>query len=260
MNELDFYKLEYDDMIDALLKIRLDLNLWYISKERLKDLAFMFKHGYTPKGLIPYIISINNKEKIQIEYDEKILRYKYKQWLDKNPDVKKENDWLWEESQRIIDNHKNGIFEETKEEINEIEEIKMNLVIISGKLVRNPESAVTANGKTYARFDLAINEFYNGTQTTTYMKVSCWEKQADFVNSFCSKGDGVLVQGKLRMFEYQVNGQKRNGIEVVASLVERLETKKANDNNTMFTYNDASNELKKETNASNLPEDDDVPF
>ncbi len=258
MKEIDFYKLNYDDMVDALLNIKLNLDLKYLTKQKILDLAFMFKHGYTPKGLIPYIISINNKERTQVEYDDKIFSFKFKRWLDEHPDYKRESDRLWEESQRIIDNKNNNNEKTINEEILIKEGNDMNITIISGNVVKDPEGAVTANGKVFSRFDLAVNEYFNGTQTTTYVKCSCWEKQAEFMNSRVRKGDNIICQGRLKNYEYTMaNGQKRGGLELSVTVVEKARTKNE-DNTTPFSYKEATNELN---NEKEIPTDDiDVPF
>ena len=259
MKKKDFYELSYAEMVDALLEIKLNLRLNYLDKKKILDLAFLFSNGYKPKTLIPYIISINNKEKIQCEYDEKILEYKWQQFVNSNPEYKKEVDAYYKEIEEAIEE------KHRKEKINEIENIgekenDMNLVIISGNLVRNPEGAVTSNGKSYSRFDLAVNERFNGVDNTTYVKVSCWDKTADFVNNYVKKGEGVIIEGRLRTYEYTVAGQKRSGLEVVARSVERpnVSSKPKNTEETFdYSYNDAMKDIKEPT----LPtEDDDIPF
>lgn len=137
----------------------------------------------------------------------------------------------------------------------------MNIVVISGNLVREPEAAVTANGKSNSRFDVAVNEYYNGKENTTFLKVSCWDKTADFVNNYCKKGETIVVYGRLKSYEFTTrNGEKKSGLEILASNVEKPNSRKKEEVFN-YTYKDAQNDIAKDTTDTKDPYDDiDVPF
>ena len=97
----------------------------------------------------------------------------------------------------------------------------MNIVILSGNLVKNPEGGTTSNGKTFAKFDLAVNDYYGGKDNVTFVKVSAWGANADFVNMYVTKGDNVVVSGKLKAFDYETKeGTRKSGLEILASTIE----------------------------------------
>lgn len=116
--------------------------------------------------------------------------------------------------------------------------VSMNKVIIAGNLVRDPELKKTPNGKSVVNFTLAVND-YNSYQAI-FVNVTAWEKVAENVNKFLSKGSSALVEGSLYMNSYtNKNGEKRNNLYVNAHNVQFINT---------------SNKKNEE------PDNEDVPF
>ena len=101
----------------------------------------------------------------------------------------------------------------------------MNKYIGIGNLTKNPECRDAGQSKVCS-FSLAINEYYytNGTknQTTTYLDVETWNKQAENCTKFLSKGSKVAIEGKLKMNSWEKNGQKFNKLFCVADRVHFL--------------------------------------
>jgi single-strand DNA-binding protein len=79
------------------------------------------------------------------------------------------------------------------------------------------------DGKTHAffrvssterRYNTAIGDWEDGE--TLWLGVSCWRKLADSVKTALSKGDPVIVQGKLRMRHYEKDDVKRTAFNLDA--------------------------------------------
>ncbi len=69
------------------------------------------------------------------------------------------------------------------------------------------------------RFDLAVQVPNQNKDTPPdYIPIVCWEKQADFVRRFLSKGSQIVVTGRLVTRKWEdKHGQKRKDVEVKAS-------------------------------------------
>lgn len=101
----------------------------------------------------------------------------------------------------------------------------MNKVILIGNITRDLEIRKTQNGKSVLNFSIAINEGYGDKKTTEYVEIETWEKTADLVGSYCSKGSKLMIEGKLKTRESEYQGQKRKTTVVVASNIEFLSPK-----------------------------------
>lgn len=107
----------------------------------------------------------------------------------------------------------------------------MNLIVVSGHLGKDPELRHTQSQKAVTSFSVATTEkrkTENGIQeNTTWHDIVCWERVAENVAKFCTKGSKVLVQGKLNKRNYEgKDGQKIYVTEIVAHSVEFLSSPK----------------------------------
>lgn len=107
----------------------------------------------------------------------------------------------------------------------------MNKIFISGHLTKSPELRYTANQKVVATFTLAVDRpFLNkdGVKEADFIPVVVWGKTAEVVNHHCTKGQKLLVEGRVQVRSYEdKSGEKRWMTEVVGDKVEFLERKSA---------------------------------
>jgi single-strand DNA-binding protein len=91
-----------------------------------------------------------------------------------------------------------------------------------GRLGKDPdELKVTGEGKAYIQFSLAVDL---GKNQTMWLQVTAWEKQAEIVEKYATKGTLVFVQGKLGIRPYKDKQQRdRVSVEINASNVQLLE-------------------------------------
>ena len=95
----------------------------------------------------------------------------------------------------------------------------MNTVNISGNLTRDITLRETANGTKVASFTVAVNEYSNGESQATFVPVTCWSKQAEFVSKYFEKGASIEVVGKLHNNEREIDGKKYTFAEIWATQV-----------------------------------------
>ena len=105
-----------------------------------------------------------------------------------------------------------------------------NKVILMGNLTRDPELRTTTSGTSVCNLSMAINRKYKETEETTYVRLVAWQKQAETIATYFSKGDPIHIEGRLQYREWTTDdGSKRNTLEVV---VERFEFVKARNDKT----------------------------
>ena len=67
------------------------------------------------------------------------------------------------------------------------------------------------------RYDAATGEWQDGAQFAA--RVTCWRRLAENVHRCVVKGDPVVINGKLAVREYEVEGQRRSSTEIEARSV-----------------------------------------
>ena len=103
----------------------------------------------------------------------------------------------------------------------------INKVILMGRLTRDPELRHTGSGTPVCNFTVAISNGYGEEQTTDFINCIAWNKSAEFVEKYFTKGRMIIVVGRIqtRTWEGQ-DGKKNYATEVVASEVSFGESKK----------------------------------
>lgn len=107
----------------------------------------------------------------------------------------------------------------------------MNKVILVGRLTQDPEVRYTQAGKAVASFSLAVNRFSGqGQKEADFIPIVAWEKLAETCGNNLTKGQRVLIEGRMQIRSYEANdGQKRRVAEIIAQNMEFLEAKKQQD-------------------------------
>lgn len=105
-----------------------------------------------------------------------------------------------------------------------------NQVILYGRLTANPEYRQTTSGNAVCSFTVAVDrpKTKDGNQTADFIKCNCWNKTADMVSKYFSKGKPIMVTGRLQNNDYtDQNGVKHYTYVVLV-------------NNVGFSINDNS--------------------
>ena len=110
----------------------------------------------------------------------------------------------------------------------------MNKVFLIGRLVRDPELRYTGSNRAVTQITVAVNRTFtnqNGEREADFINVVIWDKQAENVAKYLTKGRLVAVEGRIQTRNYDNNeGKKVYVTEVVALSVQFLESKGSNTN------------------------------
>jgi single-strand DNA-binding protein len=103
----------------------------------------------------------------------------------------------------------------------------INRVVLIGRLTRDPELRTTTTGKNVCDFTIAVQKRVkpqDGSPDADFFRVNCWERQADYVTNYLTKGRLVAIEGRLQSRKYTTSdGQNREVVEVVADNVQGLD-------------------------------------
>jgi len=108
----------------------------------------------------------------------------------------------------------------------------MNKVFLIGRLSRDPELRHTSNGTAVCQINVAISRpvAQGKDPETDFINVTVWNKPAENVAKYLSKGRQIAIEGRIQTRNYDNNeGKKVYVTEVIASNVEFLGS--ASDNN-----------------------------
>ncbi|MGK0456324.1 MAG: single-strand DNA-binding protein [Lentimonas sp.] len=152
-----------------------------------------------------------------------------------------------------------------------------NKVILIGNLTRDPELRVTANGNSICKLGLAVNRSYlmkdgERREETTFIDIDSFGKQAEVISKYMRKGRPLMVEGRLKLDQWESDGQKRSKLGVVLENFQFLGGRDDADSSSESGYEQSSPPVRSapppaksespETNFSNDKDtlDDDVPF
>lgn len=108
----------------------------------------------------------------------------------------------------------------------------INRTILIGRMTKDPELRRTGQGNAVASFNLAVNRNFksnDGQQEADFIPCVCWNKLAENIDTYCSKGSLVGVEGSLRSRNYENSqGQKVFVVELLCDSVQFLDTRQKN--------------------------------
>lgn len=104
----------------------------------------------------------------------------------------------------------------------------INKAIIMGRLTRDPEIRTTSSGKQVTQFTVAVENGYGENKQTAFINCVAWNKQAEFVDKYFTKGMMIIVVGRIQTRSWDgQDGKTHYATEVVANEVSFGETKAA---------------------------------
>ena len=149
-----------------------------------------------------------------------------------------------------------------------------NKVILVGNLTRDPELRYTPSGTAIAKIGLAVNRSWRSEtgetrEEVTFVDVDAFGKQAETIGQYLSKGRPILVEGRLRMdqWEDKQTGQKRSRLGVVLEVFRFLDSGQGRDTGGAVPPQGGSGYSESQSprppagpQSGPPPEEDDVPF
>lgn len=153
----------------------------------------------------------------------------------------------------------------------------LNVAVLMGRFVADPELRHTPNGVSVTSFTLAVDRSYvkaGSERQTDFIDVVAWRNTADFVCKYFRKGQLAAVQGSIQTRTYtDKDGNKRKAFEIIADNVHFAEPKR--ESGSMGSYQPRTENAEAEqvrqqpapayTNGDTgdfeeIPSDDDLPF
>lgn len=102
-----------------------------------------------------------------------------------------------------------------------------NRVVLLGNLTRDPECRYIPSGMAVADIGLAVNDRKKTStgewvEEATFVDITLWGRTAEIAGEFLTKGSQVLVEGRLKLDTWEVDGQKRSKLKVVGERMSML--------------------------------------
>ncbi len=107
----------------------------------------------------------------------------------------------------------------------------MNIVILHGRLTRDPEFRQTQSQIPVCRFTVAVDRFTKDKEKAAdFIECTAWRQTAEFISRYFTKGTAIIVEGSLHNNNYtDNNGVKHYSMNVLAERVHFAESKKQDD-------------------------------
>ncbi|MDA7979714.1 MAG: single-stranded DNA-binding protein [Pirellulales bacterium] len=102
-----------------------------------------------------------------------------------------------------------------------------NRVILVGNVTRDPELRYIASGTAVTDLGLAVNDRRKNStgewvDETTFVDVTLWARQAEVACEYLSKGSPVLIEGRLKLDQWETDGKKMSKLRVVGERMQML--------------------------------------
>lgn len=108
----------------------------------------------------------------------------------------------------------------------------INRVVLVGRLTKSPELRKTQNGTSVCKFTLAVNRRVTGQGQPDADFISCvaWNKTADLMLQYLSKGSLIGIEGRLQTGRFtNNNGETIYTCDVMVDSLQFLDPKKSDD-------------------------------
>lgn len=103
----------------------------------------------------------------------------------------------------------------------------MNNVQLIGRLTKDPEIRYTQSQTAVVSFTLAVDRRFkkDGEQTADFISCKAWNKRAEFVSKYFTKGKRMAVSGRIETGSYEGKNGRVYTTEVIADNVEFVDSK-----------------------------------
>jgi single-strand DNA-binding protein len=102
-----------------------------------------------------------------------------------------------------------------------------NRVILMGRLTRDPELRYIPSGMAVSEVGIAVSDKRKNAkgewvEETTFVDVTIWGRTAEVVNEYLSKGSPIFIEGRLKLDQWETDGQKRSKLRVVCERMQMV--------------------------------------
>ena len=133
----------------------------------------------------------------------------------------------------------------------------MNLTVLTGNIATDIELRQVGD-TVVTSINLAVRDNFK-KDTTHFIRVEAWDKTAELLNQYCSKGSKIGVEGSLKVDKFKdKEGNNREVTKVNASRIEFLDSKGSNSGADGQQSQGRPNTNQAQKQRSNVP--DENPF
>src|SRR3954468_9534734 len=105
-----------------------------------------------------------------------------------------------------------------------------NRVILLGNLTRDVEVKYLQSGMAVTEIGLAVNDRRKNqagewVDEVTFVDITLWGRTAEVAGEYLSKGSPVLIEGRLKLDQWEKDGQKHSKLKVTGEKMQMLGTK-----------------------------------
>ena len=159
----------------------------------------------------------------------------------------------------------------------------LNVVVLMGRLVADPELRHTPNDVAVTSFRIAVDRAYSKSgqdKQADFIDITAWRQTAEFVCRYFTKGSMIAVKGSLRVDNYtDRDGNKRTRYDVQAENVSFCGGRRESNQESQENYDAKHNSSAAasapaytsapaapayssgaDSDFQALPDDDDLPF
>jgi len=101
-----------------------------------------------------------------------------------------------------------------------------NRVILIGNLTRDIELRYTPGGTAVCDIGLAVNDKRKQgdewVEETTFVDCTLWARTAEVASEYLRKGSPCMIEGRLKLEQWEQDGQKRSKLKVVGERMQML--------------------------------------
>ena len=134
----------------------------------------------------------------------------------------------------------------------------LNVVVLMGRLVRDPELKTTQSGNSVCTFSIAVDRSYTAKdeeRKADFFTITAWRKTAEFICKYFQKGSLIAIEGSLQTRQYQdKSGNNRTATEVLASRVSFAGSKASNGASVQSSGQQTENYAQNANASQNEPQ------
>lgn len=136
----------------------------------------------------------------------------------------------------------------------------LNVVVLMGRLGRDPEMRATQSGTPVCEISLAVNVGFGDRKSTAWVKVVSWGKTAEFVDKYFKKGGPICITGRLEEEKWKdkESGKERTRLFVTAEKASFSLSSKSENAETQEV--ERPRDAQVQSTLSGTLGDDDIPF
>ena len=138
----------------------------------------------------------------------------------------------------------------------------MNVVVLTGRLTKDPELKYTIDNKPYVRFTLAVNRNYkneNGDTDADFINCFAWGNRAEAIAKYVKKGNQFSISGSIRTSSYEKDDGTRGYLtEIQVATMQFIEKKDTSIPEPVREYGDNVQITEQESSSINEVKED--PF